>query len=290
MDKLSSIVTIDDLHKIFDFEFKGNNKNIQNLGNIQSKSEDLLTFAENEKFLDFALKQDNISVIITKNHLKLNTDKNIIFSNSPRHLFYQMHSYLVKTNFYGDKQPNIISKTAQIHPTAVIADNNVIIKDNVVIDSFVSIYENCVIDDDVHIKSNAVLSGRGFQNYVHNNQRINVPHAGWVRIEKNVSIGSNTCIDKGLFRDVTLVGEYSQIDNLVHVGHNAVIGSNSLIVANSILGGSCVLGENVHVAMSGTIRDGVKIGSNSKIGMGAIVTKDVPNNTIVIGNPARPKK
>jgi len=66
MDKPSSFVTIDDLYKIFDFEFKGNSKNIQNLGGVQSESKNLLTFAENEKFLDFALKQDNVSTIITK--------------------------------------------------------------------------------------------------------------------------------------------------------------------------------------------------------------------------------
>jgi acetyltransferase-like isoleucine patch superfamily enzyme len=41
--------------------------------------------------------------------------------------------------------------------------------------------------------------------------------------------------------------------------------------------------------MSLTIRDGIKIGSNSTIGMGAVVTKDVLNDTTVIGNPAKPK-
>lgn len=48
--------------------------------------------------------------------------------------------------------------------------------------------------------------------------------------------------------------------------------------------GSCVLEDNVHVAMYASIRDGVEIGRNSIIGMG-LVTKNVPENTIVIGVP-----
>ena len=287
MDKSSSFVTIDDLCKIFDFEFKGNSKNIQNLGVIQSKSKNLLTFAENEKFLDSALKQDNISAIITKNYPKFDTEKTLILSDSPRHLFYQIHSHLAENSFYGKKLSNSISKTAQIHPTVVLADNNVIIKDNVIIDSFVSIYKNCIIDEGVNIKSNTVLGGTGFQSYLHENKRIPVPHAGWVHIEKNVSIGANTCIDKGLFRDITRVGKYSQIDSLVLVGHSTEMGQNTVLAANSTLGGSCVLGDNVFVGLSGTIRNGITIGSNSTIGMGAVVIKDVPNNTTVIGNAIR---
>ena len=83
MDKQSSFVTIDELYKIFDFEFKGNSKNIQNLGVIQSKSKNLLTFAENEKFLDSALKQDNISTIITKNPSSEKPPKYPVFDHFP---------------------------------------------------------------------------------------------------------------------------------------------------------------------------------------------------------------
>lgn len=281
------IITTSQLQKIFNFEFKGNDAIIHNLGGIQSKFENLLTFAETKEFLDDAIKKNNIKIIITKEYPIFNSNKTFILSDSPRHLFYQIHSYLIKNNFYGKKNSNSISKTAKIHSTSIIAKNNVIIGNNVTIDPFVCIYENCKIDDGVIIKSHSVLSGSGFQSYLHDNQRISVPHAGWVHIEKNVRIGSNTCIDRGLFFDITNIGKYSQIDNLVHIGHGATIGQNSVIVANSLIGGSCVLGNNVHVAMSATIRDGLIIGSNSKIGMGAVVTKDVDENTTVIGNPAK---
>ena len=45
-------------------------------------------------------------------------------------------------------------------------------------------------------------------------------------------------------------------------------------------------GNNTFIGMNATIRQGLVIGSNSVIGAGAVVTKNVKNNVIVVGNPA----
>lgn len=47
------------------------------------------------------------------------------------------------------------------------------------------------------------------------------------------------------------------------------------------------LGENVEVGANVVVVGGVRIGNNVKIGAGAVVTKDIPDNCIVVGNPAR---
>lgn len=47
------------------------------------------------------------------------------------------------------------------------------------------------------------------------------------------------------------------------------------------------IGNNVWICGGVTITGGVKIGSNTIIGAGSIVTKDIPNNVIAAGNPAR---
>lgn len=47
------------------------------------------------------------------------------------------------------------------------------------------------------------------------------------------------------------------------------------------------IGDNVHIGTNATIMPGVTIGSNCIIGCGAIVTKDVPDNSICVGVPAR---
>lgn len=47
------------------------------------------------------------------------------------------------------------------------------------------------------------------------------------------------------------------------------------------------IGDNVHIGMDATIMPGVRIGSNCVIGCGAVVTKDIPDNSIAVGVPAR---
>ena len=51
--------------------------------------------------------------------------------------------------------------------------------------------------------------------------------------------------------------------------------------------GKIVIGDNVHIGLDSVIMPGVTIGNNVIIGCGAIVTKDIPDNSIAVGVPAR---
>jgi acetyltransferase-like isoleucine patch superfamily enzyme len=53
-----------------------------------------------------------------------------------------------------------------------------------------------------------------------------------------------------------------------------------------VLGGSVFVGEASHVGIGAVIRQGIHIGKNAVIGAGAVVVKDVPNDTTVTGVPA----
>lgn len=62
---------------------------------------------------------------------------------------------------------------------------------------------------------------------------------------------------------------------------------NKYGLKNADIFGNIVIKDNVHIGMGVTIMPGVTIGNNVVIGCGAVVTKDIPDNSIAVGVPAR---
>lgn len=115
------------------------------------------------------------------------------------------------------------------------------------------------------------------------------PHFGNVIIGDDVEIGNNVCIDRGALSN-TIIGNGVKIDNLVHIAHNVEIGDNTLIIAQSMVGGSTKIGSDCWISPSTSIKNGIKIGNGVLIGMGAVVIRDVEDNKIMVGNPAKELK
>lgn len=71
------------------------------------------------------------------------------------------------------------------------------------------------------------------------------------------------------------------------IGQNIIIRQNLTIGNNKPGGGSPVIGNNVEVGANVCIIGEIRIGNNVKIGAGSVVTKNIPDNCVVVGNPAR---
>ena len=108
-------------------------------------------------------------------------------------------------------------------------------------------------------------------------------------IGDNVEIGANTCIDRGTLGD-TVIEDGAKIDNLCHIAHNVHLKKNSVIIALSMIAGSCVVEEGAWVAPCSAVREGRTVGKNSLVGLGSVVVKDVPEDTVVMGVPAKVKQ
>ena len=108
-----------------------------------------------------------------------------------------------------------------------------------------------------------------------------------IEIHPNAKIGKNLFIDHGMG---VVIGETSDIGDNVTIYHMATLGG----IAPSInsddqrnIKRHPTLQENVVVGSGAQILGPVVVGKNSKIGANAVVTKDVPENAVMVGIPAK---
>lgn len=185
-----------------------------------------------------------------------------------------------------------ISKTAmignncKIFPGAYIG-GEVEIGNNVYIGSGARLVGKIVIGNNVIIRENAVIGADGLStNRDEDGHAITMPQFGGVVIEDDVQIGAMTVIGRGAI-DNTVLGKGSKIDNSCFISHNVKLGEDTFIVGESIMFGSSSTGEKAYISGNSCVRDGIHVGKEALVGMGAVVVKPVPDATVVKGNPAR---
>lgn len=71
------------------------------------------------------------------------------------------------------------------------------------------------------------------------------------------------------------------------VEHDCTVGDHSHIASGSRLGGGVRVGEGSHIGIGASVREGISIGDNSIVGAGAVVVRDVPDDVVVVGVPAK---
>ncbi len=71
------------------------------------------------------------------------------------------------------------------------------------------------------------------------------------------------------------------------VDHDCEIGENSQIAPGCTIAGNVKIGESTFVGIGSTIIQGVKIGKNCIVGAGSVVIKNIPNNSVYAGSPAK---
>lgn len=289
-DLYSKVKSIDDNSSIFlnsnnsnleiinFIKFDSKNKNNQNLMWLSKKNFDKLNFPSfgtiiisNDFINDFDKKLDNFFGII-------------IFCTNPRFIFKEIIKIFKEIN-------NNIFITSDFSKVKMgkgnIIENNVYFGNNISLGHNNVIHSGTIIGDNVIIGSNNTIGGVGFGYEKNENGHWErLEHIGGVLIEDNVEIGNNNCIDKAVL-GYTEIKKNSKIDNLIHIAHGVTIGENCLIIANSMIAGSCIINDNTWVAPSTSVLNGINIGRNSMTGIGSVLIKDVEDNQVVVGVPAK---
>ena len=166
-----------------------------------------------------------------------------------------------------------------------IIEKNVIIGDNCSIGSN-NIIRNTLIKRNVKVLDNCVIGKHGFGFFPISNKNSRYPHIGLVLIEDNCEIGCNSTIDRGSMSN-TIIGKNTYLDNQIHIAHNVKIGENTIIAGQVGIAGSSIIGNNVKIGGQAGISGHLKIGNNVEIGGGSGVIKDIPDDTKVMGYPAK---
>lgn len=107
-------------------------------------------------------------------------------------------------------------------------------------------------------------------------------------IAQNVSIQNGVRIEQG-----TIIGPYADIGKYTFINRGAIIGHHTIICENVninpgvIINGLCFVGANTTIGSGAIINEGIKIGANCVIGSGSLVTRDIVDDVVAYGSPAK---
>lgn len=106
--------------------------------------------------------------------------------------------------------------------------------------------------------------------------------SSWVQIGEGSIITAGTILTCNI-----IIGKHAQLNLHTTIGHDCIIGDYFTTAPAANISGNCAFGNQVYIGTNVAIKQGVKIPSDTTIGMGAVVVKDITTAGIYIGNPLK---
>jgi len=242
-----------------------------------------------------ALLSNNNLLIAPIDQITLEFDKaNIIFTEIPELAFY------VIVRLFNTKS------VSYVHSLSVVSQNAKL-GNEVTIGAFAYIGPNVILGDGVVIGEGCIVNNATIGNYTILQVGVSIgsaalgglrdssgdwhdrPHFGRVSIGSNVRIEDNVVINQGYLKD-TIISDQVRIGPLTCIGNGAYLDQGVLLAQSVTIAGSVSIGKNTAVWGNASVRDGIKIGRDSVVGMGAVVLRNIPDCELWVGNPAHYKR
>lgn len=154
-----------------------------------------------------------------------------------------------------------------------IADHRLVVGPHAVVRSFTVIYLGSMIGSHLETGHHVVIREEN-------------------RVGDHVSIWSNTVLDYACtignrvrIHSSVYVAQHTVMEDDVFVAPGVTLANDRYPISRSLEGP--VLRRGARIGVNATLLPGVDVGANALVGAGAVVTKDVPEGVVVVGNPAR---
>ncbi|MEQ8628963.1 hypothetical protein [Ekhidna sp.] len=246
----------------------------------------MLSYATNKKFLQAALDNKSIEVVIIPKELIESIDSKFSYlvSDNPVDSFFEIHEHLGRQEFYGKSFKSEISEKATIYPNTHIAAQNVIIEEGV------SVYPGAVILENTHIKAGTVIAPNvtigfdGTQIRKKEGKVHRTTHYGGVIIGENVQIGAGSVIARSLFKAKTIIGNCVTMGNMVNIGHNCVIEDEVSILSQAMVCGSSTVRKGARLSPGAIVSNALDVGEGAKVRIGSVAISNITSNADISGN------
>jgi acetyltransferase-like isoleucine patch superfamily enzyme len=148
------------------------------------------------------------------------------------------------------------------------------------IGEFVTVHPRAVLEDDVVICDHVSV---GAQPVIYVGFKLQEAGFG-VRVGQGSVVHAGAHIVLGMVRD-TVIGRECCVGQNSVIGHDVVIGDRVQVMNGVSINGFAEVGTLSVVGCGALVRERVRIGCSTLIGMGSVVTKDVPSNVVAYGSP-----
>lgn len=179
---------------------------------------------------------------------------------------------------------------SRIHPTVVIHDGAIVAPQDVVIGEGTIIYPNAVllprtiIGKNCTIGPGTIVSTEAFEVDASCDPYTIVRQSGGVYIEDFVDVQAKCTLVRSTFGGFTELGEGTKLDCQVHFAHDSRTGRNVRIAACAEISGRVEIGDRAFIGPNASISNGIIVGHDARVTIGAVVTRNVPNGETVTGN------
>ena len=261
------------------------------VGKVPTRLEGRLVPCGKQIYLDEAAGETGIAAYVVPEDLVAAVPEGagVVVSDRPLVTAMAVHEHLVALpGFLWADFDTEIDPSAVIMPGAYVPARNVRIGARTVVGPNAVILERSIIGADCEIGAGTVIGCEAFEQVPGASPKRILKQAGGVWLEDWVTIMAKTTIIRATFGGFTRVGRETKIDTHVHLAHDCQIGERVSIIACSEVSGRVEVGDDAYLGPNCTISNGIRIGARATVTLGAVVVRDVPEDTRVTGNFALP--